>query len=257
MKFRSSGRPLSDEGLARICSTLGVGAPEVWAVMTVETRGFGFLPDRRPQILFERHIFSRLTGGRFDAEHPDISDSGAGGYIGGAKEYPRLTQAMRLDKKAALQSASWGIGQVMGFNYEVAGFASVDDLVAAMVEDENAQLLAMANFIKGNNLAGALQRHDWAAFARGYNGPEYKKNDYDTRLAASHAKCKVSLPDLALRTAQSALLYLGIDPGGIDGVHGRRTRSALTLYQERSGLPKTGELDRETQSRLLAQAFPA
>lgn len=255
LNYSSQGRPLSDEGIDRVCSTLGVSAAEIWALLTVETRGFGFLQDRRPQILFERHVFHRLTQGRHDSGHAHISNARAGGYVGGSAEYARLDDALSLDREAALQSASWGIGQVMGFNYTVAGFASIDDMVAAMAQDENAQLLAMANFIKGNNLAGALQRRNWASFARGYNGPEFRNNEYDTRLAAAHAKYKVMLPDLAFRTAQAALLYLGIDPGPIDGFRGRRTRSALLHFQERFGLPATGELDRGSESKLLAEAF--
>jgi len=255
MNFQGRGRPLSDEGMDRICGALGVSEPEVWAVLTVETRGFGFLQDRRPQILFERHIFHRLTKGRHDSGHADISNARAGGYAGGTGEYTRLEKAISLDREAALQSASWGIGQVVGFNYEVAGFVTIDDMIAAMVKDENAQLLAMANFIKGNNLARALQRQNWVSFARGYNGPEFKKNEYDTRLAAAHAKYKIILPDLAFRTAQAALLYLGIDPGPVDGFRGRRTRSALMQFQEQSRLPDTGELDHDTESKLLAKAF--
>lgn len=255
MNFQSQGRPLSDEGMGQICSNLGVSEPEVWAVLTVETRGFGFLQDRRPQILFERHVFHRLTNGKFDSGHENISYAKPGGYAGGAGEYTRLENAISLDREAALQSVSWGIGQVMGFNYEVAGFNTIDDMVAAMVKDENAQLLAMSNFIKGNNLDRALQRQNWVSFAHGYNGPAFKKNEYDTRLAAAHAKFQVLLPDLAFRTAQAALLYLGIDPGPIDGLRGRRTRSALIQFQEQSGLPATGELDRDTESALLAEAF--
>ena len=48
MNFQGQGRPLSDEGMDQVCSTLGVSEPEVWAVVTVETRGFGFLQDRTP-----------------------------------------------------------------------------------------------------------------------------------------------------------------------------------------------------------------
>ncbi len=256
MNFQSQGRPLSDEGMDQVCNILGIADPEVWAVLTVETRGFGFLQDRRPLILFERHIFHRLTNGRHDTGNADISNEKAGGYVGGSGEYARLEKAMMLDRVSALQSASWGIGQVMGFNYKVAGFTALDIMVEDMVKDENAQLLAMANFIKGNNQAGALQRRNWVAFARGYNGPEFKKNDYDTRLAAAHAKFKTILPDLGLRAAQAALLYLGYDPGPIDGIRGRRTRSALMQFQERFGLPETGELDHETEIKLIAAAFP-
>lgn len=257
MNFQSQGRPLSDEGIDHVCSTLNVSKAEVWTVLSVETSGFGFLQDRRPQILFERHIFHRLTQGKHDSGNEDISNAKPGGYVRGLGEYTRLEKAMSLDRESALKSASWGIAQVMGFNYAVAGFDSIDAMVGGMVKDENTQVLAMANFIKGNNLAGALQRQDWASFARGYNGPEYEKNKYDTRLAAAHAKYKLDLPDLALRTAQTALLYLGIDPGDIDGIHGRFTRSALMRFQEQSGLPETGELDKETESKLLAEAFPA
>jgi hypothetical protein len=162
-----------------------------------------------------------------------------------------------VDRDAALQSASWGIGQVMGYNYSVAGFATLDEIVAAMVKDEESQLLATASFIKSNGLDGALRRQDWVAFARGYNGRDFKSNDYDARLAAAHAKWKTILPDLELRVAQAALLYLGLDPGVIDGLRGRRTRSALIEFQSKHELSPTGELDDATESILLAAAFPA
>ena len=256
MSFKSQGRPLSGDGMNHICSTLGVSEPEIWAVLTVETHGFGFLQDRRPQILFERHVFHKFTDGRYDAGNADISNTTTGGYVGGTEEYSRLEKAMQLDQAAALQSASWGIGQVMGSNYKVAGYHGVDDMVADMVKDENAQLLAMANFIKGNHLDRALQHQNWETFARGYNGSNFKENEYDTRLAAAHAKFKVSIPNLALRTAQVALLYLGFDSGPVDGTRGRRTHSALIQFQEQSGLPETGELDCDTEDKLLAKAFP-
>jgi hypothetical protein len=257
MNFYDQGRPISDEGMDQVCENLGVADPEVWAILTVETRGFGFLEDRRPQILFERHIFHRLTDGKFDADNADISNPKPGGYVGGSDEYARLEKALGLDREVALQSASWGIGQVMGFNHEVAGFGTVDAMLTAMVKDEDSQLLAMANFIKGNGLDGALRRQNWTSFARGYNGKDFKKNEYDTRLAAAHAKYKTILPDLGLRTAQAGLLYLGINPGPIDGLRGRRTRSALIQFQETHGLPATGELDDETEAKLLSEAFPA
>ena len=123
MEFSGKGAPISGAGMAKVCDTLDVGEPEIWAVLTVETRGFGYLPDRRPQILFERHWFSRLTNRRFDGAHPDISNRSPGGYKGGAAEYARLAQARALDEEAALKSASWGLPQIMGFNHAGAGFA--------------------------------------------------------------------------------------------------------------------------------------
>ena len=256
MKFEGQGRPLSSEGITRICDTLGCDRPTVWAVLSVETSGFGFLRDRRPQILFERHIFHGLTRGRFDRGHEDISDPTRGGYLFGVQEYARLERAIGFDEEAALNSASWGVGQVMGFNFAVAGFTTVKALVNAMVHGEDAQLSAMADFIKVNNLSRALRNQDWTAFARGYNGPAFAENEYDGKLKDAHAKYRGALPDLAMRTAQAGLLYLGLEPGPVDGVAGKRTRSALIAFQARVGLPQTGELDSMTEGTLLAAAFP-
>ena len=257
MDFRGDGQPITDNGMDTVCETLGVSEPEVWAVISVETRSFGFFQDKRPQILFERHVFSRLTSREYDILNPNISSKRPGGYVGGVYEYTRLEKAMEFNRETALQSASWGVGQVMGFNHKAVGFDSVEEMVWDMVESEDRQLLIVARFIQANGLRGVLRRHNWASFARGYIGKEFKKNEYDARLAAAYAKYKTILPDLALRTAQAGLVYLGFEPGPIDGLRGRRTRSALILFQERYDLPITGELDSETEERLLAEAFPS
>jgi len=256
MEFHSQGRPFDKDGMTRACDALGVGLSELWTVLAVETKGFGFLVDRRPQILFERHIFHKLTQGRHDAGNGDVSNQESGGYAGGSKEYPRLEKAMQLDHDAALQSTSWGVGQVMGFNHKLVGFPNVEAMVDAMVQNENMQLLAAANFIKNNDLSAALQRQDWRAFAKGYNGVDFNKNEYDIRLAKAHAEYKQALPDLTLRTAQAALTYLGFSPGPIDGILGPRTKDALTAYQKLARIPQTGALDATTENRLLAEAFP-
>jgi hypothetical protein len=72
MQLRGKGLPMTADGMSKVCDRLNVGEPEIWAVLMVETRGCGFLADRRPQILFERHIFSKQTGGRFDSDRPAL-----------------------------------------------------------------------------------------------------------------------------------------------------------------------------------------
>src|SRR5215471_4442242 len=64
--FRGVGQPIANAGFQSALDTIGVTAAELWAVIGVETSGSGFLADRRPTILFERHVFSQRTGGRFD-----------------------------------------------------------------------------------------------------------------------------------------------------------------------------------------------
>src|SRR6266487_321937 len=182
--FEGKGRPLTEAGVTQAGATLNVGLPALWAVMTVETKGCGFLADRRPQILFERHVFRKRTQGAFDQTDPDLSNPVAGGYgKGGAFQYERLARAIALNRSAALESCSWGLGQIMGFNAADAGFTDVEAMVTAMCDSEDAQFGAMMSFIRAHNLAQHLQRNDWSNFARQYNGPSFQKNSYDKKLA--------------------------------------------------------------------------
>jgi hypothetical protein len=232
---------------------LGVNVPETWTVLVVETSGCGFLPDRRPQILYERHCFHRLTQGKYD--DGDISDSKAGGYgAAGAHQYERLERATKKDRTAALQSTSWGIGQLMGANHIQGGFADVEAMVLAMSESEDRQLTAMGRFLVSSGLNVALQARDWTAFARGYNGPNYSINRYDARLNAEFQKCCAGgLPDLDERAVQLYLTYLGLHPGPIDGFAGTRTFAALAEFQEGHGLAVSSTINATLVAQLRAE----
>jgi hypothetical protein len=251
-----AGLALSTAGLNSTMKRLGVDLPTVWALLGVETSGCGYLPDRRPVILYERHLFHRLTNGAFD--DGDISSKEPGGYGRlGPSQYLRLERAIALDREAALKSTSWGLGQVLGSNWEDAGYESVTDMVSHMLMSEDHQLSAVCSFIDGCKLCPALRTRDWAAFARRYNGPTYKKNKYDARLNAEHQKCSCGLvPNLNVRTAQLYLTYLGFDPGPVDGVAGALTRSAIAEFQRQQKLPATGTTDAALLARLTA-ALPA
>jgi len=251
MTFAGAALPLSREGLTVAATHAGVDPAVLWSVVVVETSGCGFLPDRRPFILFERHIFSRRTGRRFDASNPEISGP-AGGYgRAGAYQYERLEKAIACDRRAALESASWGLGQVMGFNAELAGFRDAEDMVAQMLRGENEQILGMVRFMRANGLHTALQRRDWTAFAHGYNGPGYANNRYHEKLAATHTSLSSNgLPDLEMRAVQLLLTYHGFNPGKVDGVLGSRTRAAITAFTTKQSLPATGD-HKDLQAALL------
>ena len=267
MKFFATGQPLTRVGLNRALSIFGLGpndAAYIWTIVEVETagltQGFGFRLDRRPQILFERHIFRKYTNGRFDAEAPDISGP-AGGYGLLTEQYSKLEKALSLCARAklgaepALQSASWGMGQIMGFNCAVGGYKSCVKMVQAMVRCEDDQLACMARFLKTNGLAEKLVKNDWAGFARMYNGPSYWQNHYDVKLAEQFQRfASGSAPNLEMRTAQVALLYLGYGPGKIDGVIGPRTRAAIKGFRIAAGLPASEDLDGPTYRALCKKA---
>jgi hypothetical protein len=252
LPFQGTAWALSSDGLETVADRLGVFAPEIWTVLAVETSGCGYLADRRPQILYERHIFHRLTHGQYD--DGDISDPSAGGYgAPGAHQYDRLSVAIAKHRNAALQSTSWGIGQIMGENFAAAGHKSVENMVAAMSQSEDHQLAALANFLESTKLQASLQAHDWTTFARGYNGPNYAINQYDVRLKAEYEKYSSGLlPDLNVRAAQLYLTYLGFNSGPVDGIAGQHTLSALTEFRIRAGLRGTNAVDAETVAQLKA-----
>jgi len=57
-----------------------------------------------------------------------------------------------------------------------------------------------------------------------------------------------------VRDAQTALQDLGLYDGQIDGLYGRQTIGAVSEFQARQGIPRTGALDRRTMDDLQAVA---
>lgn len=178
-------RRLSDQDFRSVAQSIGCSVAAVRAVVDVEAAGSGFLSDGRPKILFEAHWFSDFTYRRFDYSNDDISSPvwNRNLYVGGAGEWDRLYRAVRLGREAAFKSTSWGLGQIMGFNYQAAGYANVEAFVLDMHDSEGKQLAAMFNFIKSNRLDRFLINQDWAGFALRYNGESYRANRYDEKLA--------------------------------------------------------------------------
>ena len=191
------GKFLTEQDFKNAAAFLGVEVAAIKAVAEVESYGGGFLADGRTKILFERHKFYKYYGatmGRTAAAklmqvNPNICNSKAGGYKGNEAEYPRFKAAISYDETAAMLSASYGRFQIMGFNYRACGFDSVQAYVAAQATTEGAHLMAFCNFIKANEaIYKALKAKRWAAFAAGYNGADYKINNYDTKMAQAYAR---------------------------------------------------------------------
>ena len=175
---------------------LGVEIAALLAVIEVECKGSGFNADNTPVILFERHVMrQRLikngqakTADMMMAKRPDLCSKSSGGYGLYSAQHGRLNAAAKYHRNSALESASWGIGQVMGYHWEALGYASLQSFINAMYKDEASQLEAMCRYIKANGLVNALKNKDWKAFARGYNGAAYAKNSYDVKLANAYKK---------------------------------------------------------------------
>ena len=58
-----------------------------------------------------------------------------------------------------------------------------------------------------------------------------------------------------MRIAQLALMFLGQRPGGVDGLFGNNTRSALQAFERAEGMQETTELTDDAFNRLVQEAF--
>lgn len=218
MDFTGQAKRLEPRDIETIAGYLGCHVAAVKAVLAVESAGKGFDSYGRPKMLFEPHVFYReLPAG---PKRESAKTQGLAYYRQGEKpypvdSYPRLFKAMTIDETAALKSASWGMHQGMGFNFAAMGFKTVQEYVRAMTYSESAHLYAMGRFIVSKGLQGHLRNHNWSSFAKGYNGPDYAKHGYHTKLATEYNKRPASeryTPKPASMSELNAMLGLAVPP---------------------------------------------
>ncbi|HBO5583992.1 TPA: DUF3380 domain-containing protein [Pseudomonas aeruginosa] len=200
--------------LAAAAQRLGLPLAIVYAVNEVESAGAGFLANGKPKILFERHqMYRQLCTPRTPdddaaelkrhadelvALSPSLVNPTPGGYAGGTAEHQRLAQARMIDDTAALESASWGAFQIMGYHATRLGYESVQAFAAAMASGEPAQFDAFVRFIEADPaLLKALKARKWADFAKLYNGPTYARNLYDVKLQRAYERYAESHAEVA------------------------------------------------------------
>lgn len=173
----------------------------VKTVTRVEAKQFGFANDGSIVALFERHIFYRQLkvkkGEAFARatmiKYPDICNTTTGGYVGGKAELKRLDKAKAIDEECALLSASYGLFQIMGFNFKQAGFNSVQGYYSAVCKSEAYQLDAFINYLlldTDKSMLNALRKKDFTSFAKEYNGPGYRNHSepYDDKMRRIYAE---------------------------------------------------------------------
>lgn len=186
--FQGPALRRSPKAFVDAAEIIGCDVAAVKAVVQVEAAGKGFDAQGRPLALFEPHVFYRNLSGRKLNQAVEVGLAYAKWKPGAYPKdsYPRILRALAIDETAALKATSWGLGQILGENHAMAGFATPQAMVAAFCEGEDAQIAGMARFIVAKKLARFLKALDFRSFARGYNGPRYAENNYHVKLERAH-----------------------------------------------------------------------
>lgn len=245
---------------------LGMEPAMLLAIAEVESSGTAFATiggRREPLIRFEGHYFDRRLNekNRAIAREKGLSSPVAGAVTNPKTQAARwrmLNQAIAIDARAAYESVSWGIGQVMGAHWQWLGYESVEALVAEARSGVAGQVRLMTLYIDKAGLTKALAVHDWAGFARGYNGPAYSRSGYDRRLASAYASYAQSAGETLLRRGmkgaavkqlQRELSELGYQLAA-DGIFGPATQRVVKRFQAEHGLAADGVAGPKTMLRL-------
>lgn len=184
---------VSEEALCKAANKIGVDVAVIKAVIEVESSGSGFLDTGEVKILFEPHIFWKelrkvgITPTISDISYPRWGTRRYGRY---SEQHSKLARAVSIHREAALKSASYGLFQIMGFNYRVTGCKDIQEFINKMFKDEDSQLELFTNYIINSFLDDELRELDWSGFARAYNGPSYYKYNYHGRLREAYLSFK-------------------------------------------------------------------
>lgn len=183
---------LTDADFKRVASRLGVEVAAIKAVVIIEAgaKMEGFWAPGVPVINFDRAMYNRYrskaqsTKGNPSEKVP----SGLSGYA--LQEWNQLVTARKSNVDGANMGTFWGMFQIGGFNYKLCGCESVAEMVRLMSYSELEQLELFATFLINTGMVKDLKSKNWASFAKRYNGPNYAKRGYHTKMANAYAKFK-------------------------------------------------------------------
>lgn len=256
--------------ITSVAGPRGISTAALAAVVEVESNGITFarVEGRNvPVIRIEGHYFDRLVPASKQkaARAAGLASPKAGAVKNPKSQADRYRMFQRMcdiDKDAAIMSCSWGVGQVMGVHWRKLEFASPAAFHTFVMSGLRNQIEVMVRFIEENGLLDELQRRDWAGFARIYNGPRYKDNAYDVKMAKAYAVyngvASISPAEGMLRSGSSGagvreiqtLLQRAGYAVAIDGDFGPATRQAVRDFQDGHGLEVDGVVGPKTQEAL-------
>jgi peptidoglycan hydrolase-like protein with peptidoglycan-binding domain len=259
------------KGITAEAERLSVEWQALAAVADVESGGRPLWDGLCPIRIEGHYFYARLSGGKRDtAVAQGLASPKAGAVSNGpdmAARYAKLDRMRAIDENAALESCSWGLGQVMGAHWKSLGYESVKALADDARDSVAGQVRLMGRFIEHNGLIMPLRKKDWPTFALLYNGKGYKKNSYDTKMANAYARFSKGTAPLSgtmseknviergnqgakVKDLQQRLSDLGYYKGTIDGKFGGGTETAVMDFQRDALILVDGRAGPATQAKL-------
>ena len=168
---------LSQNDYEDAANFLDIELPALQAVAKIESFGSGFTDSHKPTILLNKTLstYKNIDDIIYKAQTRKY-------YKNGDAEWERLNRAKKINEEAAICSTSYGMFQIMGFNYDICLCTSVLEYEVLNFASAKEQLLLFCKYIHTEGLTKYLKDKNWKTFALRYNGPGYAKNKYDILL---------------------------------------------------------------------------
>ncbi|MDE5808283.1 MAG: N-acetylmuramidase family protein [Muribaculaceae bacterium] len=183
---------LTDADFRRVAQRLGVEVAAIKAVVVIEAgeKMEGFWAPGVPVVNFDRTMYNRYRAKAKNSKgNPSEKvPSGLKGYP--LSEWTQLVTARKTNVDGANMGTFWGMFQIGGFNYRLCGCQTVGEMVRLMSYSELEQLELFATFLINTGMVADLKKKNWAAFAKKYNGPNYARRGYHTKMANAYARFK-------------------------------------------------------------------
>jgi hypothetical protein len=149
---------------------MGIPTESALGVFFVESKQAYDLATGLIILRYEPHIFRRKSG-------KDVPARRAGQNA----EWDNFARAFDVHQEAALLSCSYGLPQLMGFNFGVTKHGNARDMFLAFQDSCIEQVQGFFGFVRKNNITKAIKNKDWRTFARVYNGSG-AVDDYSGKL---------------------------------------------------------------------------
>ena len=183
------------------------------AFIEVESGGKGFDSNGKILIQFEPVWFKKLAQTELnefkstpkDKQNPDLInkwDTITSNKVSiQSKEWEAFNAAFSINPKAAMESTSIGLGQIMGLHWGRLGYNSVDEMRDCAKSGLECQVEQIVKFlITDKRMLTALKKLDFHLIATYYNGAGYKKlaesigrEPYNISLEKAYKKYKGTL----------------------------------------------------------------